>query len=82
MRDLMTAFNAAIIVLLAFSSYGESAATSVGPPSSGSPSQLVGSTALLASNNSVLTKLSAYVGKLTMPNLSWFTPSSIRDCAL
>ena len=40
MRDLMTAFNAPIIVLLAVSAYGESAATSAGPPSSGNPSQL------------------------------------------
>ena len=39
MRDLMTAFHAAIIVLLAVSAYGESAATSAGPPSSGNPSQ-------------------------------------------
>jgi hypothetical protein len=38
-RDLMTAFHAAIIVLLAVSAYGESAATSAGPPSSGNPSQ-------------------------------------------
>jgi hypothetical protein len=39
-RDLNMAFNAAIIVLLAVSAYGESAATSVGPPSSGNPLQL------------------------------------------
>jgi hypothetical protein len=39
-RDLMMAFNAAIIVLLAASAYGESAATSAGPPSSSNPSQL------------------------------------------
>jgi hypothetical protein len=36
----MMAFNAAIIVLLAVSGYGESAATSAGPPSSSNPSQL------------------------------------------
>jgi hypothetical protein len=40
-RDLMTAFIAAIIVaLLSVSAYGESAATSAGPPSPGNPSQL------------------------------------------
>jgi hypothetical protein len=39
-RDLKMAFNAAIIVLLAVSAYGESAAPSAGPPSSGNPVQL------------------------------------------
>lgn len=39
MRDLMTAFYAATIVLLAVSAYSESAA-SAGPPSSANPSQL------------------------------------------
>jgi hypothetical protein len=39
-RDLVTAFYAAIIVLLAVSTYGESAATPAAPPSSGNPSQL------------------------------------------
>lgn len=40
MRDLVTAFYAAIIVLLVVSTYCESAATSAAPPSSGNPSQL------------------------------------------
>jgi hypothetical protein len=39
-RDLMTAFYAAIIVFLAVSADGESAAISAGPPSSGNPWQL------------------------------------------
>jgi hypothetical protein len=40
-RDLMTAFIAAIIVaLLSVSAHGESAATSAGPPSPGNTSQL------------------------------------------